>query len=115
MTDTLNRKVADKLGIHWHEGSMYKEPSGNRHYGCSKCGSAESNPDFTKNAAVLLGELKKKDYYDNFMDSIDTMYRVADKKDKDGLFLYYVDECFVNIDYILNPRLLCERFLEWEG
>ena len=31
----------------WHSGSIYREPNGNRRFGCSKCGSAAPNPNYS--------------------------------------------------------------------
>jgi hypothetical protein len=62
----------------------------------------QKRPDFCTNAAVLLWELEKKDYYYNFMDWV-------------GMAKKGYEPVYIQVKYILNPRQLCEEFLMWEG
>jgi hypothetical protein len=108
--DQINKLIAEKLGIHWHIGSIYREPNGKRRLGCSVCGSIEPNPNFCSNAKVLLGELKKKGYWDKFAHQILDLKVIVPVGDYQYENIYHVP-----LAYILNPRLLCEKYLEWEG
>jgi hypothetical protein len=112
MTDTLNRKVCEKLGIEWHEeDTEYLYNTGIPK--CSTCRNEfvtkndldehikESNPDFTVNAKDLIEMIDKRE---------------------DRILLYCSIGCWPTLDgkvliphdYVTNPLLLCERFLEWE-
>ncbi|MDD5006346.1 MAG: hypothetical protein PHS93_09010 [Candidatus Omnitrophica bacterium] len=114
MTNTLNRKVAEKLGIEWHEVFSIKEyltaDGYVSIYTCS-CGATSksdqelcTNPDFTANAKDLIEVLMKRDDWNKFRGEI-----------LEGNHLRIIDRTDSIYKYILNPRLLCEAFLEWEG
>ncbi len=110
MTDTeLNKSLCLKLGLPWHEQVDY--------YTCS-CGYTilmrgevldiiplhikESNPNFTLNAKDLIEAigLNNLERWFEFSKTIGTV----------------IDCCvYIKLDYVTNPRLLCEAFLEWEG
>jgi hypothetical protein len=95
--DHINKLIAEKLGL----GFQY----------------SRKPIIFTENAKVLLGELKEKDYkdYGNFVNNLPVEIQLS--YDRGMLLLdihyHFVIE-FINT-YILNPRLLCEKYLEWEG
>ncbi len=111
MTDTeLNRKVCKKLGIEWHEVvqrgfqnlcscgfNCYLMVTLDKHI-------KDSNPDFTLNAKDLIEVLMKHTGWRKFRCEI-----------LEGNHLRIIDRTDSIYKYILNPRLLCERFLEWEG
>jgi hypothetical protein len=117
MTDTeLNQAVAKKLNIPWHEQvgnngfcDYYKCSCGwEVHvYSCGACGQLlnhcnASNPDFTVNAKVLLEAMKEKlgeERYDNFIPFLQQTH-------------WFSIEEFIDA-YILNPRQLCEKFLDF--
>ena len=107
LTDTdINKAVALKLGIEWHERTnaiMFTD-----FFSCS-CGYQtsnredfinhikESNPDFTLNAKDLIEIILQRD-------------------DLKGFALFFgFGLGDIELKYVLNSRLLCERFLEWEG
>jgi len=126
MTDTeLNSAVAKKLNIQWHE------QVGNNgfcdYYKCScgwevhvySCGAATqllnhcnaANPNFTQNAKVLLEVIKEKLGEERYALFINSFTAYTDYRSW-TTYMCAVD--FINT-YILNPRSLCEKFLEWEG
>ena len=51
----LSRRVAESLGIHWHNTT--------ERFACSICGKSESNPDFSSDAGAvaLLRILEKRE------------------------------------------------------
>jgi hypothetical protein len=108
MTNTeLNRKICKKLGIERHEVVWKDCKTFNVKY-CS-CGykygfkdEEHSNPDFAANAKDLIEVLMKREDWREFKREI-------------GLSPHSPKCLFIDFNYILNPRLLCERFLEWEG
>jgi len=88
MTDTeLNRAVCEKLGIHFYEAYQ-------------KDRQLFTSPDFTQNAKVLLEAVKDKlsltDWY--------TFHRSVGGG---------IKKEYIYLTYILNPRQLCEKFLEF--
>ena len=119
MTDTeLNKRLCEKLGIEWHEDTS-ETSSFFKFFKCS-CGKhnfrsveeikihiQKSNPDFTVNAKTLIEAIKGKEYEGLFFAQL--MY--GNNANVEGID----DDGLIDRDYILNPRLLCERFLEWEG
>ena len=106
--DQINKAVAKKLGICWHDFQPYCENGEHTTY-CIKCFEEETeqnqNPDFCTNAKVLLEELEKRDDYRYFIKHVSSW--VVPFKRKEKLFL--------NIDYVKNPRQLAEEFLRWEA
>ena len=113
MTDTeLNKKICEKLGICWHEGDCAKlsNPYDVRHgqyvLFCKHCKMEldsdyeQHNPDFTQNAKVLLEAMKEElsltDWY--------TFHRSVGGG---------IKKEYIYLTYILNPRSLCEKFLEF--
>ncbi len=90
MTDTeLNKAVAEKLGIK-PDPEWFKE----------------GYPDFTLNAKDLIEVLMKRDDWIFFREEIGTWNCYGGKN-------VWVSR--ISLDYILNPRLLCEEYLKWEG
>ena len=111
MTDTeLNRAVAKKLGICWHE-ALFKGSHICTHCGCfaDKNGLDYFNPDFTKNAKVLLDAIKEKLGEERYMEFIHSITSYTDYR---GYTTYMSIAGFI-YSYILNPRSLCEKFLEF--
>jgi hypothetical protein len=112
MTDTeLNKAVAEKLGIEWHE-VVWKDCVSFKVKYCS-CGykygfkdEEHSNPDFAANAKDLIEVLMKRDDWIFFREEIGTWNCYGGKN-------VWVSR--ISLDYILNPRLLCEEYLKWEG
>lgn len=112
--DQINKAVAKKLGICWHEVikqefELYECACGYTHWlstGMDKH-IRESNPDFCQNAKVLLWTLEKKDYYNLFMAKLLYGFEQfnVEADDWDGS---------IDVDYVKNPRLLAEEFLRWE-
>ena len=126
MTDTeLNSAVAKKLNIPWHEQvgnngfcDYYKCSCGwEVHvYSCGACGQLlnhcnAANPDFTQNAKVLLDVMKEKLGEERFAGFIFTV-GAYDKADHSVGLNEWIS---IDLEYILNPRQLCEKFLEWDG
>lgn len=124
MTDQeINKAVALKLGLPWHEwriiynsglvvvdkwecncGETGIMPTGDWH--CMK-----SNPDFLSNAAVLIRELKKRNKLYIKGSNSGFIYKIGTV----GFCLHDAGNFYINFDYILNPRQLCEEYLRWEG
>ena len=126
MTDTeLNQAVAKKLNIPWHEQvgnngfcDYYKCSCGwEVHvYSCGACGQLlnhcnASNPDFTVNAKVLLEAMKEKLGEERYRKFINSFTSYTDHR---PWTTYKPTVDFID-EFILNPRSLCEKFLEWEG
>jgi len=113
MTDTeLNRKICEKLGICCHE-PLFKGSKVCRLCGtyCDAESMSEFNPDFTVNSKVLLEAVKEKLGEERYVGFIN-------KKNVGlvGLLTDYpihVHMIAVYETYILNPRSLCEKFLEF--
>ena len=111
MTDTeLNKKICEKLGICWHE-PLFKGSKVCRLCGtyCDAESMSEFNPDFTVNSKVLLDAIKEKlgeERYEKFIRSF-TAYT-----DFRGITTYMCAVDFINT-YILNPRSLCEKLLDF--
>jgi hypothetical protein len=117
MTDTeLNRAVAKKLGLPWHEASLFTDKV---NYKCS-CGGlfrvelitehiTASNPDFTQNAKVLLETLKEKLGEERYRKFINSFTSYTDHR---PWTTYKPTVDFID-EFILNPRQLCEKFLEF--
>jgi len=118
MTNTeLNYKVAEKLGIEWHS---VKNHGTNDDKVCPLCTCGKEfitrgdlyahvqydNPDFTLNAKNLIEVLMKRDDWIFFREEIGTWNCYGGKN-------VWVSR--ISLDYILNPRLLCEEYLKWEG
>ena len=115
--EQLNKAVALKLGIEWHEEIEADECF---HY-CS-CGRKfytdyqmwshlqdRANPDFCSNAKFLLEELQKRDEWDKIAMSILKLEVIVPVGNS-----HYKNIYSVSLEYILNPRLLVLAYLEWK-
>lgn len=120
LSDTeINKAIAEKLGICWHEIAKNIIPV----YTCS-CGKElylyadmnehikASNPDFCTNAKVLLNVLEDSDDYLNILHPEESFVNqigavVFDKYTSNPIIL-------IEDKYILDPRQLAIEYLRWK-
>ena len=104
-TEQMNKYVAEKLGLCWHEPIFMRRDTGEIKHICTKCMDVVTfncNPDFSQGSGIirLLEEVMKHKTWTKFACE------------------YFFNDCatgdvFIPIDYMIIPGKLLEAVVAW--
>ena len=112
----INRELAGLLGLCWHENEIWPCSVGSMRMPCSKCGSADYNPNFTTDSGkieLLRLMMKRWGEWDCFASKVGIIYYTRDGVDSNGGTIESVHFATDN-DYILDTTgLLAQAAVEF--